>query len=276
MKTFVFFSLLILVVLPFIIYLMIKPTKPTLQQVKPFLHRNIAHRGFHSKDKTIPENSMQAFRLAVENNYGIELDLQYSKDFKIVVFHDETLERICGVPGRVDEYTYDELQQFQLCGQNETIPLFSDVLEMVDGKVPFIIELKHCRNNSRLCEEVYRMLKDYKGDYCIESFNPLIVRWFKKHAPHIYRGQLSSTCHDLKQSAPLTLVFWLALCLTNFLSRPNFIAYNKTHTPLTVKIAHSLGAVPVGWTVRNKDDIKHLETKNKTVIFEFYQPASKY
>ena len=265
-----------LISLLIIFYFLIKPQKPTKKQLSPFHHRNIAHRGLHTEDKKIPENSMTAFQNAVKHNYGIELDLQFTKDFQIVVFHDDTLDRVCGVPGRVDEFTYEQLKQFKLCNQEEHIPLFLDVLKLVDGKVPLIVELKTGRNNRRLCNNVYRMLKCYRGDYCIESFNPLILLWFRRHAPQIYRGQLSSPCRSLKKVLPLTQAFFLGNCLSNIIGRPHFIAYDKKDTPFTVKLAYKLGAVPVVWTVRKKDDISYFEQKNETIIFEFYNPSSSF
>lgn len=268
--------LVILLILFLLLCFLLYPSKPTSEQIQPFYHRNFAHRGLHTKNKKIPENSKAAFRRAVEHDYGIELDIQFSKDFQVVVFHDDTLDRVCGVHGRVDEYTYQELQKMTLCKTKEQIPLFSEVLSIVNGKVPLIVELKTGRNNRRLCETAYSMLKDYKGDYCIESFDPFIVNWFRKNTPHLLRGQLSSPYSALKKELEPKQAFLLGNCLSNVIARPNFIAYNKISMPFTVKLAYSLGAMPVVWTVRNTDDIEGLEAKNQAVIFEFYEPTSRY
>lgn len=276
MQVFLIVVLVILLVLAILLCYLLKPCKPTNKQIEPFYHRNFAHRGLHTKDKLIPENSTTAFLHAVNNNYGIELDIQFSKDFQIVVFHDDTLDRVCGVHGRVDEYTYEELQKFSLCQSRERIPLFSDFLSLVDGKVPLIVELKTGRNNKKLCEAAYAMLKEYKGDYCIESFDPFIVKWFRINAPYILRGQLSSPYSSLKKEIPAGQAFFLGNCLSNFLARPNFIAYDKISMPFTVKLAYSLGAMPVVWTVRDDDDIEGIQAKNQAVIFEFYHPTSRY
>lgn len=267
---------LILLALFLIVCYLVKPVKPTNQQMKPFYHRNIAHRGLHTKDKKVPENSIPAFRRAVKSNYGIELDIQFSKDFQVVVFHDDTLDRVCGVSGRVDEFTYDELKQMRLCNTGETIPLFSDILSLVDGQVPLIVELKTGRNNQRLCETAHNMLSAYHGDFCIESFDPTIVYWFRKHAPKILRGQLSAPYHRLIKELDSFKAYGLSRCICNFLSRPNFIAYEKLPKPITVKLAEALGAMRVVWTVRGKDDYKLIESKNDTVIFEHYHPDSKF
>ena len=275
--TTVLFIILLIVLFMFILLCYaVYPSKPTNEQMKPFYHRNFAHRGLHSKNKHVPENSLPAFSKAVSKNYGIELDLQFSKDFQVVVFHDNTLDRVCGIHGRVDEFNYSELRNFQLCGTKEHIPLFSDVLKIVDGKVPLIVELKSGPHNHKLCEAAYEMLKAYNGEYCIESFDPYIVRWFKQNAPHLLRGQLSAPYHTLLEELVPWKAFFLGNCLSNFLARPNFIAYDKTQKPWTVKLAEKLGAMPVVWTVRNTDDIKQLEASNNAIIFEFYEPTTRY
>lgn len=268
--------LIVICLLLLLLCYLLKPVKATNKQITPFYHRNFAHRGLHTKDKQIPENSATAFLHAVNHNYGIELDLQFSKDFQIVVFHDDTLTRVCGVDKRVDELSYDELQQLSLCQTKERIPLFSDVLKIVNGKVPLIVEIKTGSNNPRLCEAAYNMLKDYQGDYCIESFDPFIVKWFRLNAPHILRGQLSAPYSSLKKELEPFKAFFLGNCLSNFISRPNFIAYDKISMPFTVKLAYSLGAMPIVWTVRDTDPIKLIESKNEAVIFEFYHPTSQY
>lgn len=268
--------LIVVCLLLLLLCYLLKPVKATNQQIAPFYHRNFAHRGLHTKNKRVPENSTTAFLHAVNNNYGIELDLQFSKDFQIVVFHDDTLTRVCGVNKRVDELTFDELQQLSLCQTKERIPRFSDVLNIVNGKVPLIVEIKTGRNNQRLCEATYNMLKDYRGDYCIESFDPFIVKWFRMNAPHILRGQLSAPYSSLKKELNSFQAFFLGNCLSNFISRPNFIAYDKIRMPFTVKLAYSLGAMPIVWTVRDTDPIELIESKNEAVIFEFYHPTSQY
>lgn len=276
MYVFLIVVLAVLLVLFLLLYYLLKPIKPTNQQIQPFYHRNFAHRGLHTKNKRYPENSLSAFSQAVKQDYGIELDIQFSKDHQIVVFHDDTLDRVCGIHGRVDEYTYDELKTFQLCGQKEHIPLLSDVLALVNGKVPLIVELKTGRHNEKLCKAAYEMLNSYQGDYCIESFDPFIVKWFRIHAPHILRGQLSSPYSVLKKELKPYEAFILGNCLSNVISRPNFIAYNKIRIPFTVKLAYAFGAMSVVWTVRPKNDIEFLESNHDAVIFEFYRPASRY
>ncbi len=265
----------LLFILCFVLVL-IAPGKSTKEMRSPFLNRNIAHRGLHTKDKKTPENSMLAFQAAIKAGYGIEFDIQLTKDEKIVVFHDDTLRRVCNVDGRVDDYTYQELQAFSLCNTDQKIPLFSDFLKLVNGQVPLIVELKNGRKNNLLCEKTYAMLKEYHGDYCVESFQPLIVAWFKRNAPHLLRGQLSAGPKEFKGQLSRLQAFGLSRLLTNFVTRPHFISYHKEKHSLLVKLVDRMGAMRAVWTVRDDDDIHQIESRNDIVIFEFYQPPIKY
>lgn len=255
---------------------LVAPARGCKEKREIFMHRNLAHRGLHTKDKKTPENSLAAFRAAVEAGYGIELDLQFSKDEQIVVFHDDTLDRVCGVSGRVDDYTYEELQNFRLCGTEERIPLFTEFLKLVDGKVPLLIEFKNGPKNNLLCEKTLPLLRAYKGDYCIESFSPFIVGWFKKNAPDIMRGQLSAPQKEFEGVLSKKVAFMLSHLLTNFIARPHFIAYHKEKTYFTVKLADRLGAMRAVWTVRPEDNIEELQNRNEIMIFELYRPDIKY
>lgn len=252
---------------------LVAPGKTSDEKKSPFMGLNVAHRGLHSKDKTVPENSLEAFRLASEAGYGIELDVQLSKDGRVVVFHDDNLKRVCGVEKRVDELDYQELSALSLCGSEQRIPLFAEVLKLVDGRSPLIVELKKGRRNRELCEKTCSLLRGYKGEYCIESFDPRIVAWFRRKAPEILRGQLANTMADYKGevSSPL-LSFALSRCLLNVIARPQFIAYSLKKRPLLVRICELMGAMKVCWT---SHEVKN-EKGRDTVIFEFYNPSVRF
>lgn len=252
---------------------MIAPGHITAEQKKPFLGRNFAHRGLHTEDKSVPENSLQAFDLACRAGYGIELDVQLSKDGQVVVFHDDDLKRVCGVDSPVCEKTYDELHAMSLCGTDQTIPLFTDVLKVVDGRGPLIVELKTGKRNRELCKKTLAILREYKGEYCIESFDPSIVMWFRFHARDIVRGQLSMARKEYQaEHMAKPLPFILSRTLLNFTCRPQFIAYQLVKMPLTCRIACRLGAMNVAWTSL---DAKNEKGKD-AVIFQFYRPKQKY
>ena len=232
---------------------LIAPARVNAKLRNQFLGCRFAHRGLHAKDKSVPENSLAAFRLAVEAGYGIELDIRLTKDKQIVVFHDDTLLRMCKTDRRVDEFTYDELQEFRLLDSTEQIPLFSEVLSLVDGQIPLLVELKAGPENSLLCQLAYAMLQTYRGSYCIESFHPMIVCWFKKNAPQILRGQLSAPSQAFEGTLSRVSAFLLSRLLTNVLARPHFIAYHKGKAPFPVHLCQKLGAMRAVWTLRDTD-----------------------
>ncbi|MBR5343003.1 MAG: glycerophosphodiester phosphodiesterase [Oscillospiraceae bacterium] len=251
---------------------LIFPGGSTKRQRAPFMGRNFAHRGLHTRDRSIPENSLPAFDRAAHEGYGMELDVQLSKDGEVVVFHDDTLDRVCGVHARVDEKTWAELRELRLCGTEYGIPLFSEVLKTVHGRGPLIVELKNGRRNRELCEKTYALLTSYHGEVCVESFNPLIVMWFRFHAHDLVRGQLASPRAEYLDQMGNFKAFLLSHCLLNFLCRPQFIAYKIGYRPLSVRVAELLGAMKVGWTSHEPRN----ERGRDAVIFEFYRPKLKY
>jgi len=295
MKTLLILLLTILLILfvAFILFaFLIAPARVSTELRRQFTGSRFAHRGLHSKDKTVPENSLAAFRLAVENGYGIELDIRFTKDKQLVVFHDDTLLRMCGTDRRVDEFTYEELLAFRLLDSTEQIPLFSEVLSLVDGQVPLLVEIKTSPENALLCSHAYTILRQYHGPYCIESFHPMIVRWFKKNAPQILRGQLSAPPQAFEGTLSRVSAFLLSRLLTNFLARPHFIAYHKGKAPFPVRLCQKLGAMRAVWTLRDTDyadasivqsypndlsfEAKHRQTElfgeNDMIIFEYFRP----
>lgn len=249
---------------------MLAPGRASRQQKAPFLGRNFAHRGLHTPDKSVPENSAEAFRLAAESGYGVELDVQLSKDGQVVVFHDDTLDRVCGIHGRVDDYDYSELARMKLCGSEWGIPLFADVLGVVNGRAPIICELKTGPRNEELCRKTYKLISSYRGDVCIESFDPRIVAWFRFHGKDLVRGQLamlpSQYPDDVTGGKPFA--FLAGHTLLNFLGRPQFIAYEIGAQPLSVRLAQLLGAMKVVWTSHDAMN----EQGKDVVIFEYYKP----
>ena len=251
---------------------MLFPGGSTKRQRLPFQGVNFAHRGLHTRDKSIPENSLPAFERAARAGYGMELDVQLSKDGQVVVFHDDTLDRVCGVHARVDEKTWAELRELRLCGTEYGIPLFSEVLNTVRGRGPLIVELKSGRRNRELCEKTYAMLQNYRGEACIESFDPFIVMWFRFHAKDLLRGQLAAPSKEYLKDMSYGRAFLLSHCLLNCFSRPQFIAYKIGYRPPTVRLAEQLGAMKVGWTSHEPRN----EKGRDAVIFEFYRPKLQY
>lgn len=254
-------------------FVLLAPKRVNKKERQIFTHKNYAHRGLHEEDKSVPENSLLAFKRAAEKGYGIELDVQLSKDGKVVVFHDDTLNRVCNVDGRVDSFTYDELKEMPLCNsETETIPLFTEVLKTVSGKSTLIVELKSGPRNDELCKKTLKILRKYKGEFCIESFDPTIVFWFKKNAPDIVRGQLAMNAKRYTNFKNPLMRFMMGNCLFTVLNRPHFIAYQEGKRPLSVKFFRALGGMLFLWTAHDNKG----EKENDGMIFEFYRPDTRY
>lgn len=247
--------------------------RPDYQILKGWYY---AHRGLHDNESDAPENSMAAFRKAVEAGFGIELDVQLTKDRIPVIFHDETLKRVCGAEGRVRDYTYEELQQFTLCKSQEHIPLFEDFLKMVDGRVPLIIEIKIHEKANTVCSIADKLIKEYKGPYCIESFHPLAVNWYRVHRPKVIRGQLSSNFNEpgKRESLALFLVHYM---IFNFICKPDFIAYDHHHKKNVSRLLcrKLYRALSVAWTIKSQKELDENKEDFDLFIFEGFVPETK-
>lgn len=268
--------LIVIVVLAILYFLMIMPRmthKPDTACFKEWLY---AHRGLHDNATEAPENSMAAFRKAVDAGFGIELDIQLTKDRIPVVFHDFTLKRVCGGEGKICDYTYEELQQFHLCESTEKIPKFEDVLKMVDGKVPLIVEFKIERTDLSLCPIADEMLRAYKGMYCMESFNPLGVQWYRKNHPELVRGQLSDAF--LKEGEYVGILYFvLQNLLLNFVTKPDFVAYNH-HYPeiLSRKLCRGLyHNTAAAWTIKSQQELDEARKHFDVFIFDSFVPEAR-
>ena len=234
---------------------------------------NYAHRGLH--DDTRPENSMAAFRAALENGYGMELDVHLLSDGNLAVMHDSALKRTTGAEGTIENLVTGQLADYRLGGTDETIPQFREVLELVNGKVPLIIELKATGGNyAALTEAVCKMLETYPGDYCLESFDPLCIFWLRRHRPDIIRGQLTEDYFQLNAPMPGILKWVLKKQVLNFLTLPDFVAYRFEHrqTVSNTLVRKVWGVQGVAWTLRSKSDYDTAVQEGWIPIFENFRP----
>lgn len=230
-----------------------------------------AHRGLHDNHSDAPENSMKAFQKAVDAGYGIEMDIQLTKDKIPVVFHDETLDRMCGVEGKVWEFTFEELQKLTLAESGEKIPKFEDVLALVGGKVPLIVEYKLDVPSTEVCEIADPMLQAYNGIYCIESFHPFAVKWYRDHRPDVIRGQLSQDFSKVEKYKGKFIYWMLGNLLTNVLTRPDFIAYNhKDADMFSRKVCSLMGALPVAYTIKSQEEYEKAKDQFELFIFDSF------
>lgn len=256
------------------IYFMIHPEYRRKKRMNSFFTGYFAHRGLYKNGSTSPENSMPAFKKAVERGYGIEMDVQLTKDEKVVVFHDFDLKRACGIKKRVDELTYSELAGLKLFGSGEAIPKFKDVLKMVDGKVPLIIEIKARFRVERVCSKVMACLKNYNGPYVVESFQPMALLWLRRYAPEVLRGQLSSDFIKDKEKGNSILLLLGTHLFGNFVSRPDFIAYNhRDRNGIFFQFCQRVLNTPTAaWTIRSRKEWQKNKKRFSTMIFEGFHP----
>lgn len=244
-----------------------------------------AHRGLHNE--RYPENSLPAFANAVKHGFAIELDVHRTKDGVIVVFHDSNLKRMTGVDGKIRDYTFAELRELRLNGTQYKIPTLRETLLLIKGQVPLLIEIKRKGFAGDLERELYGMMEEYGGKYAIQSFSPFSVRWFKKNAPNVYRGQLSCNFSLCKDNFPAGMDCVLRFILSklllvvqrlgvNFICRPNFISYEcqKVDSRLIRRLRRS-GAPIFAWTVRTREEYERAKQYTDSIIFENFTPKKR-
>lgn len=241
-----------------------------------FEGEHYAHRGLHDKSRGIPENSLTAFRLAAEAGYGAELDVHLSRDGRLVVMHDENLQRMCGVNRNIRDMTADELDQCRLWNTGEKIPYLEEVLPIFSGSFPLVIEIKTCGNNgARVTGKVCAMLHKYPDvKFCIESFDPRVLMWLKKHQPKIVRGQLSCNYFKGEQRLPWILKLILTNLTLNILTKPHFIAYRlEDRNQLSFRLCRKIwGIQEFSWTVRTPEAEADAVQSRRLIIFEGFLP----
>ena len=238
-----------------------------------------AHRGFHDKP-IIPENSMAAFRRAVEHRFGAELDVHLMKDGNLAVIHDSSLLRTAGVDVAVEDLTAEDLKQYRLEGTDERIPLLEEVLALFEDQTPLIVELKAERGNyNELTAATVALLDKYRVRYCIESFDFRCLRWLRKNRPEIVRGQLSQQFlrHGDAKHLSRPVRFILSNLLLNFLAVPDFVAYRFSDRKcLSVRWCRRFYKVQeINWTITDARQMAEAEEDGNLVIFERFDPRGE-
>jgi glycerophosphoryl diester phosphodiesterase len=230
-------------------------------------NRPIAHRGLHD-GMSVPENSMQAFERAVAASVPIELDVHLAADGQLAVFHDDDLERMTGERGKVWERTAAELSGLGLGGTDCTIPLLDEVLDLIAGSVPVLVEIKNVRQVGPLESALAETLSRWRCQCAVASFNPLCLRWFRLHARMVVRGQLAG---DLRGSgARWHHRFLLSRYYLNFMSSPHFLAYDIRCLPnRRVEKEQRKRRIPLlAWTVRSPREREKAMRLADNFIFE--------
>ena len=255
----------------------IRPNTSRRQEMAVFEKQYIAHRGLFDNKNGVPENSIPAFKRAVDQGYGIELDVQLTTDHKLVVFHDESLERMCGADRLLRNCTFNELQEYSLGISREKIPLFEDVLKVVDGKVPLIVEVKAEGDWKGTTKAMAESMDGYSGCYCMESFHPLAVEWFRKNRPEIIRGQLSTNYFKDEPKRKWSEKFILTNLLLNFKARPDFIAFNHiwSGSPAYTLCRKLFDVENVAWTIRSQEELEKAKNVFQVIIFDSFIPEGR-
>ena len=228
-----------------------------------FKNRFIAHRGLH-KSRIIPENSIQAFKNAMEKNYAIEFDINITIDKQIVIFHDDDLNRLCNKKERIEEVTYDFLKDLKLYESDEKIPLLKELLVEISGKILLVIEIKKHKNIGILENKLVDLLENYKGKYLICSFEKNILFWFKKNKPNFKRGLIFESNPKKFEKYNKTLFLY-----KYYKSRADFISLDyKLLESSIYDFCKRKNLQIISWTIRDKKNYEKIKTKVDAVIFE--------
>jgi glycerophosphoryl diester phosphodiesterase len=218
--------------------------------------KGFAHRGLHGPG--IPENSLTAFRAALELGAGIECDVRLSGDGEVMIFHDHDLRRLCASALTVEATSARVLAGQRLFDSEQHIPRLRDLLDLVAGKAPILVELK-CRggNAANLARAVSAELADYAGPVGVMSFEPKATRWFAKHRPQLRRGLVISE----RASA---FDRWRGINM----SAPHFLAVDRVALvrpwPAKVREKHWL----YSWTIRTPADRETAQVHADALIWE--------
>lgn len=210
-------------------------------------NRIIAHRGGFFDNKEIYENTKEAFAIAIEKGYAIELDVHVTKDNQVVVYHDDNLNRLMKVDAMIEDLCLTDLPKVPF-----SIPRFQDVLKQVNGKVPLLIEIKSIRHIGRNVDTVMEVLKEYSGEYAIQSFHPYVLLYLKQHYKKVIRGQLGSPNRS-KKIPKIQKWITQSMCF-NFFTKPNFISYEYNEMSLNQITKLKKKYTMIGFTITDYSD----------------------
>jgi glycerophosphoryl diester phosphodiesterase len=240
----------------------LSPSRPTDPALAELIARPFAHRGLHGGGRI--ENSRAAFEAALASGQGIELDVQASREGDAIVFHDYRLDRLTDADGEVARLSTGELTRVKLRGVDETIPGLPEILALIAGRGPLLIEVKAPdRKVVPLCRSVENALEGYRGMVGVMSFNPDVARWFSRHAPHILRGLVvtEDDKHGIRGRLERGFALWRA--------SPHFLAYDVRDLPSRFAAHARRRGIPVlTWTVRTPEGRARAERHADQIIHE--------
>lgn len=237
----------------------------------------VAHRGYHGRATGLIENTLSAAAAAVDRDFAVECDVQLSADGDVIVFHDDTLDRLTGTSGPVRDKTLAELQAVELKGTGDRIPTLSALCEAIGGRVPLFVELKSAGDgDQRLEQRTAEILADYDGPVAVMSFDPRMMMAIRKFAPALPRGMVADRFDD-EDSQSLSPIrrFALRHLLYAPVVRPDFVAYDIGAIPANAPLLlHHLGVPLLTWTVRTDAERETARRHADQIIFEDFDPAA--
>jgi glycerophosphoryl diester phosphodiesterase len=245
-----------------------------------FLRLPLAHRGYHDRKAGVIENSLSAFRAAVAAGYGIELDVQRSADDVAVVFHDDDMDRLTDATGPFRDYSSAELGRTHLRGSTDTIPTLKEVLALVAGRVPVLVEIKENWNTMQDTEGILEAavaaaLADYKGPVAVMAFNPHCIAHMACLAPDVPRG-LTTEAYDPILNAPISaeVCAYLREIPDYDRTESNFVSHQVSDLGrLRVAELKAKGAAILCWTVRSPEMEAEARKVAQNITFEGYAAA---
>ena len=265
------FLLILLIVLAVLFLVLIAPRTIGSASLEHMQGYHYTHRGYHDGNVNIPENSLSSFTAAIDAGYGIELDVQLSSDKVPMVIHDADLDRICGVQGKVWDYTCAELQQMKLFGTDETIPTLAEALALIDGQVPILLEYKMDKVDTDVCAYSHEILKDYDGPYAIQCFHPFALFWYRRNANDVPRGIIAKNFirENRERGEKSDIIDFLTTNLMlNVIGYPDFIAYDWQDADyFALKLTRLMGAPTSTWTL--KDPAHYEAVKGEFDLYTF-------
>ncbi|MBQ6896197.1 MAG: glycerophosphodiester phosphodiesterase [Oscillospiraceae bacterium] len=261
----------ILIVLFGMYLFLIAPRMRNKPDMSAFDGAFIAHRGYFDNEKGIPENSLPSFEAAIEKGFAIELDIQLSSDGVAMVFHDADLDRVCGVKGKIWDYTAADLKEMKLFGTEQTIPTFEETLALIDGRVPLLVEYKMDRVDTAVCAAGQALLDEYEGEYMMQCFDPRALLWYKKNAPQVARGQLAEKFWEKDEYSGKPLYLVLTYMLENVATRPDFISYKAVHKDnISLNLCRLMGAETACYTLKSAEELEYVKGEFDMYIFDSF------
>lgn len=228
----------------------------------------VAHRGLHN-GKDIIENTKSAFQNAIDNGYAIEIDLRLTADNVVIVLHDGDLNRVAAVDMKVAKANYNDIIEHSVTGSDDGVMKFTDFLKLVDGRVPLLIEFKPIKRYKVMCDNALELLRNYKGEFALQSFNPIILNYLRKISDKsIAVGILSPSYCNMPPFVRFALKHFLLLnFLPDFLSQSFQLLDARTTTRMRKK-----GVPVITWTITTDEEYAMVKGKAVNIIFENIRP----